>query len=108
LTWRGKTKRSPPEFAVRLKKARDGHRRVSAYNAVLEDPASVGEGVSVIELLPTTEQLLADWRDAQHALETIRLDAPGRAEAEDRVHDARRAYQIRMAELEEEGLSVTA
>jgi hypothetical protein len=61
---------------------------------------SVGEGVTVIELLPTTEQLLADWRDAQRALEGIRMDAPHRARAEDRVHDARRAYQIRIAELE--------
>jgi len=67
-----------------------------------------GEGVTVIELLPTTEQLLAEWRDAQRALEGIRMDAPDRAQAEDRVHDARTAYQIRMAELELEEEPVPA
>jgi len=62
---------------------------------------SVGEGVTVIEILPTTEELLAAWREAQRALEGYRLDSPGRTQAEDRVHDARAAYQARILELEE-------
>jgi hypothetical protein len=65
----------------------------------------------VIESLPTTEELLASWRDAQRALEQHRMDSPGRTQAEDRVHDARAAYQRRMAELEEleeEPISATA
>jgi hypothetical protein len=56
----------------------------------------------VIETLPSTEQLLAAWRDAQRALEYIRLDGPGRTQAEDRVHDARIAYQDRIVELEDD------
>lgn len=55
----------------------------------------------MIESLPTTEDLLAAWRDAQRALEQQRMDSPGRAKAEDRVHDARAAYQARIVELED-------
>ncbi len=55
----------------------------------------------MIEILPATEQLLAAWRDAQRALEELRLDGPGRTQAEDRVHDARVAYHARIVELEE-------
>jgi hypothetical protein len=60
----------------------------------------------VIEIEPTTEELLAALRDAQQALEEIRLDGMGRVQAENRVHDARGAYWARLAELEEEKLSV--
>jgi hypothetical protein len=60
----------------------------------------------VIEIEPTTEELLAALRDAQQALEEIRLDGMGRVQAENRVHDARTAYRARMAELEEEKLTL--
>ena len=50
----------------------------------------------------SAEELLAAWRQAERELERIRLDAPDRIEAEDRVHDARVAYQRRVAELEAE------
>lgn len=55
----------------------------------------------MIEILPPTEQLLAAWRDAQRALEELRLDNPARTQAEDRVHDARIAYHAHVVELEE-------
>ncbi len=55
----------------------------------------------MIEIEPTTDELLATLRDAQRALEEIRLDGMGRVQAENRVHDARAAYQARMAELAE-------
>ena len=58
----------------------------------------------MIEIEPTTEELLATLRDAQRALEEIRLDGMGRVQAENRVHDARMAYRARMAELEAEEL----
>jgi hypothetical protein len=60
----------------------------------------------VIEIVPTTEELLATLRDAQQALEEIRLDGMGRVQAENRVHDARMAYRARMAELEAETLAL--
>jgi hypothetical protein len=60
----------------------------------------------VIEIEPTTEELLATLRDAQRALEEIRLDGMGRVQAENRVHDARMAYRARMAELEAEELTL--
>jgi hypothetical protein len=60
----------------------------------------------VIEIEPTTEELLATLRDAQRALEEIRLDGMGRVQAENRVHDARAAYRARMAELEAEELTL--
>lgn len=55
----------------------------------------------MIEIEPTPEELLATLRDHQRALEEIRLDGMGRVQAENRVHDARAAYQARIAELEE-------
>ena len=60
----------------------------------------------MIEIEPTTEELLATLRDAQRALEEIRLDGMGRVQAENRVHDARTAYRARMTELEEEKLTL--
>jgi hypothetical protein len=60
----------------------------------------------VIEIEPTADELLAALRDAQRALEGIRLDGMGRVQAENRVHDARAAYRTRMAELEEEKLTL--
>ena len=56
----------------------------------------------MIEILPTTEDLLAAWREAQQALEEVRLDSPDRVRTEDLVHDARAAYQARVRELEEQ------
>ena len=55
----------------------------------------------MIEILPTAEELLAAWREAQRALEGVRLDSPNRVRAEDRVHDAGAAYQARVQELQE-------
>lgn len=52
----------------------------------------------MIEIIPTTE-LLTAWQEAQRRVEELRLDSPGRAAAEDRLHDARNAYHDRMAEL---------
>jgi hypothetical protein len=60
----------------------------------------------VIEIEHTTEELLAALREAQRALEEIRLDGMGRVQAENRVHDARSVYRARMAELEEEALTL--
>ena len=60
----------------------------------------------MIEIEPTTEELLAAVRDAQRALEEIRLDGLGRVQAENRVHDALAVYRARMAELEEEKLTL--
>ena len=54
-----------------------------------------------MDVMSTTEQLLADWRAAQRALDELRLDAPGREEAEDRVHDARSAYLARVESVGE-------
>ena len=52
----------------------------------------------MIETIPTTEQLLAAWREAQLVVNGLRLDAPDRAAAEDRLHDARNAYQDRVSQ----------
>lgn len=54
----------------------------------------------MIETIVTTEELLAAWQDAQRRVEQLRLDSPGRFDAEDRLHDARNAYHDRIAELE--------
>jgi hypothetical protein len=86
---------------------RDARHRRAAYNAVARaNRGSTERGSSVIEIEPTTEELLAALRDAQQALEEIRLDGMGRVQAENRVHDARGAYWARMAELEEEKLKL--
>ena len=55
----------------------------------------------MIEILPTTEELLAAWRAAQRTLEEVRLDNPDRVRIEDWVHDAGAAYQARVQELQE-------
>lgn len=52
----------------------------------------------------TTEQLLAAWQEAQRVVDALRLDAPGRVAAEDRLHDARNAYHDRVEELRQEEL----
>jgi len=86
-------------------KNRDAKRRPAAYNAgSTANRGNTERGSSVIEIEPTTEELLATLRDAQRALEEIRLDGMGRVQAENRVHDARMAYRARMAELEAEEL----
>ena len=89
------------------RKNRDARRRRAAYNAVATaNRGSTERGSSVIEIEPTTEELHAALRDAQQALEEIRLDGLGRVQAENRVHDARAAYRARMVELEEAELAL--
>ncbi len=53
----------------------------------------------MIETIPKTDELLAAWHDAQRHVEQLRLDSPGRAAAEDRLHDARIAYHDRIADV---------
>jgi hypothetical protein len=55
----------------------------------------------VIETSEATDELLAAWREAQRVVDELRLDAPGRAKAEDRLHDARNALYDRLQELEQ-------
>lgn len=57
----------------------------------------------MIETIPTTEELLAAWREAQRVVNGLRLDAPDRAAAEDRLHEARNAYQDRAEEIRAAG-----
>ena len=54
----------------------------------------------MIETTDATDELLAAWREAQRVVDQLRLDAPGRAEAEDRLHDARNALYDRLQALE--------
>jgi hypothetical protein len=54
-----------------------------------------------VTITDTTAELLTAWREAQRVLDQLRLDAPGRTEAEQRVHDARMAYLDRVNELTE-------
>ena len=60
----------------------------------------------MIETIPTTDELLAAWRDAQRHVEQLRLDSPGRAAAEDRLHDARIAYHDRIAQVADSDVDV--
>lgn len=55
-------------------------------------------GIIDTKTIDTTDQLLAAWHEAQHFVDELRLDAPGRVVAEDRLHDARIAYQDRIEE----------
>jgi hypothetical protein len=57
----------------------------------------------VIETKESTDELQAAWREAQGVVNRLRLDAPGRAKAEDRLHDARNALYDRLDELERIG-----
>lgn len=54
----------------------------------------------MIETTESTDGLLAAWREAQRIVDELRLDAPGRAAAEDRLHDARNALYDRLQEVE--------
>ncbi len=54
----------------------------------------------MIETPEGTDELLAVWHEAQRVVDALRLDAPGRAEAEDRLHDARNALYDRAQQLE--------
>jgi hypothetical protein len=54
-----------------------------------------------VTITDTTAELLSAWRQAQRVLDELRLDAPSRTEAEQRVHDARIAYLDRVNELTE-------
>ena len=58
------------------------------------------EGVAVTEIIATTEQLLAAWREAERDLEALDRFTPGRADLEVRVAEARAAYQARVADIE--------
>lgn len=52
------------------------------------------------EIIATTEQLLAAWREAERDLEALDPFTPGRADVEARVAEARAAYQARVAGVE--------
>jgi hypothetical protein len=58
------------------------------------------EGVAVTEIIATTEQLLAAWREAERDLDALDPFTPGRADVEARVAEARAAYQARVAGVE--------
>jgi hypothetical protein len=78
-----------------------------AYNSA---PSRIGqrEGVAVTETIATTEQLLAEWREAQRALEALDPYTPGRADVEARVEHAKAAYRARVASIDVEPNSTLA